>query len=202
MASNIELANILSEYFPSDYKATLLEVGAAHPEMISISLPLRDLNWNIISIEPNPEFCEEFRKRNLPILEYAACSEDKGLTTFQISPNLVSCSALEVKSLYRSYDKAVGWAETDYQTIEVQAYTLNTILQKHHPDLDKIDAIIIDTEGWEIEVLEGFDLEKFNPKIVCLENYNNLPEYISYMKSKNYILDRKEVQDEFYIKCI
>lgn len=200
MASNIEMAKILSEYFPENYKATLLEVGAAHPEMISISLPLRSLNWNIISIEPNPEFCEEFRKRNLPILEYAACAEDKGSTTFQISPNLVSCSALEVKPLYRDYDKAVGWNESDYKTIEVQAFTLNTILQKHHPEIKHIDAIIIDTEGWELEVLDGFDIEGFNPKIVCLENYNNLPEYISYMNDKGYRLDRKEVQDEFYIK--
>jgi len=117
MASNIEMANILSGYFPPGYQATLLEVGAAHPEMISISLPLRALNWNIISIEPNPEFCEEFRKRNLPILEYAASAEDKGTTSFQISPNLVSCSALEVKALYRDYDKAVGWEEQDYKTI-------------------------------------------------------------------------------------
>lgn len=200
MATNIEMANILSGYFPENYQATLLEVGAAHPEMISISLPLRDLNWNIISIEPNPEFCEEFRKRNLPILEYAACAEDKGPTSFQISPNLVSCSALEVKTLYREYDKAVGWTENDYKTIEVQAFTLNTILQKHHPDLKNIDAIIIDTEGWELEVLNGFNIEKFNPKVICLENYNNLPEYISYMNSKGYRLDRKEVQDEFYIR--
>lgn len=200
MASNIEMASILSGYFPPNYKATLLEVGAAHPEMISISLHLRALDWNIISIEPNPEFCEEFRKRNLPILEYAACAEDKGTTTFQISPNLVSCSALEVKALYRDYDKAVGWKESDYKTIEVQAFTLNTILQRHHPDLQNIDAIIIDTEGWELEVLDGFDLNKFNPKVVCLENYNNLPEYISYMADRKYVLDRKEVQDEFYIR--
>ena len=199
MASNIEIANILAGYFQHNYKATLLEVGAADPEMISISLPLRNLDWNIISIEPNPIFCAEFRKKNLPILEYAACAEDKGLTSFQVSPNGVSCSALEVKTLYREYDKAVGWKESDYKTIEVQAFTLNTILQKHYPELKNIDAIIIDTEGWELEVLEGFDLKKFNPKIVCLENYNNLPEYISYMSSKGYRLDRKELQDEFYI---
>lgn len=194
------MANILQGYFPPNYKATLLEVGAAHPVMISISLPLRDLNWNIISVEPNPEFCAEFRKMNLPILEYAACAEDRGTTSFQISPNLVSCSALEVKPLYRDYDKAVGWSENDYKTIEVQALTLNTILHKHHPELQNIDALLIDTEGWELEVLDGFDFNRFDPKVVCLENYNNLPSYISYMAERGYKLDRKEVQDEFYIR--
>lgn len=200
MASNIKIAQILSEYFNPTYKATLLEVGAAHPEMISISLPLRKLCWDIISIEPNPEFCAEFRKRNLPILEYAACAEDKGIVSFKVSPNLVSCSALEVKPLYKNYDKAVGWTDNDYKTIEVQAFTLNTILKKHHPNLQNIDAVIIDTEGWELEALDGFDLRRFNPKIVCLENYNDLPEYLSYMKDRGYTLHRKEDQDEFYIK--
>lgn len=200
MVTHLDIADILRGYFPPDCKATLLEVGAAHPEMISISLPLRELGWNIISVEPNPEFCAEFRKRNLPILEYAASAKDIGQASFKISPNLVSCSALEIKPPYRDYDKAVGWTENDYKTIEVQAFTLNTILQKHHPNLQVIDAMIVDTEGWELEVLDGFDLERFSPKVVCLENLDNSQTYISYMKERGYILNRKEVQDEFYIR--
>jgi hypothetical protein len=45
---------------------------------------------------------------NLPVLEYAACAEDKGATTFKISPNSVSCSALEIKDNYKGF---MGWTD-------------------------------------------------------------------------------------------
>jgi FkbM family methyltransferase len=191
------IANIIRGYFSPNYGGTLLEVGAAHPVDISISYPLRGFGWNIISVEPNPKFVEAFKAMNLPILPYAACAEDIGKTTFEVSPNLVSCSAIKVKDAYRGYD---GWTNSSYKVIEVEALTLDTILQKHHPELKSIDALLVDTEGWELEVLAGFNLEKFNPKIVCLENVQSLPAYVEYMTSKNYKLDRKEEQDEFYIK--
>ena len=192
-----DITNILLAYFSSDYKGILLEVGAAHPTMASISFPFRGLGWNVISVEPNPEFINNFNELKFPILGYAACAEDKGTTTFKISPNSFSCSALEVKSNYSGY---MNWTDANYRTIEVQALKLNTILQKHHPDLQKIDILIVDTEGWELEVLDGFDLEKFNPKVVCLENFSQQEKYVTYMQNRGYKLDRKETPDEFYVK--
>lgn len=197
MVTYLDIAEILKGYFPADYKGTLLEVGAAHPTMSSISFPLRNLGWDIISVEPNPEFINNFNELNFPILGYAACAEDKGNTTFKISPNSFSCSALEIKDNYAGF---MGWTDSNYRTIEVQALKLNTILQKHHPDLQSIDILLIDTEGWELEVLNGFDLEKFNPKVVCLENYSDSEEYVLYMQNRGYKFNRKEVQDEFYIR--
>lgn len=191
------LQRYVREFYPPNHKATMLEVGAAHPTMISISYPLRALGWNIISVEPNPEFIANFKEMNLPILEYAACAEDKGTTTFKISPNSVSCSGLEVKPNYAGFE---GWTDKDYRTIEVQAFTLNTILKKHHPEVQNIDILIIDTEGWELEVLEGIDLAKYRTSIVCLENFSSSLSYIQYMYSKGYRLDKKDAPDEFYVK--
>ncbi len=197
MVTHLDIADILQGYFTPDFRGTLLEVGAFHPTLISISYPLRTVGWNIISVEPNPEFVQAFKEMNLPLLPYAACAEDKGKTTFKVSPNSASCSALEVKEGYKGY---MGWTDNDYRTIEVEALKLNTILQRHHPDLQNVDVLTIDVEGWELEVLDGFDLAKYNPKVVCLENFTTSPTYVSYMQQRGYRLDRKEVQDEFYVK--
>lgn len=196
MVTYTDITNRLIEYFPADYKGVLLEVGAAHPTMASISFPFRSLGWDVISVEPNPEFMNNFNELNLPLLGYAACAEDKGKTTFKISPNSFSCSALEIKENYVGF---MDWTDSHYRTIEVEALKLNTILQRHHPDLKNIDILLVDVEGWELEVLDGFDLEKFNPKIVCLENFSSFATYREYMKKRGYKLDRKEEQDEFYI---
>lgn len=197
MVTYLDIAEMLRGFFPEGYKGIFLEVGAAHPTMASISYPLRELGWNVISVEPNPEFLNNFNELGFPLLAYAACAEDKGTTTFKISPNSFSCSALEVKEGYKGY---MDWTDDNFRTIEVQALKLDTILERHHPELAEIDILVIDTEGWELEVLAGFNMEKYNPKVVCLENYTSSPAYILYMENKGYKLVRKEVQDEFYVR--
>lgn len=216
MASNVELANILSGYFDENHQGTFLEVGAGDPIDISVSFVLRPLQeqkrlwryrqlhewngkeprgkWNVISIEPNPDFCQEFRKCGLPILEYAACASDTGEASFKVSPCPLSCSALDVR--------ADGWwPDEKFKTIKVQALTLNTILERHHPEVRHIDILAVDTEGWELDVLQGFNFDKYSPDVIMLEilggKFFNVRDFI---QSKGYRLDRKELQDEFYLK--
>jgi FkbM family methyltransferase len=234
MASHIELANLIFKYFENDYNGVFVEIGAADPIDISVSFLFRPLDeqkrlqkvrniindlikepvgyWKIISIEPNPDFCNEFVKHNLPILEYAACAEDVGETTFKISPCPMSASALEVRydGPHPIENGAGGWWPADtFKVINVKALKLNTILEKHHPEINHIDILLIDTEGWELEVLKGFDLEKFNPKLVLLEdacphmiteNGETISTYASYMRTHGYDLIHEELQDKFFLK--
>lgn len=192
-------ANTLLSYFPKGYVGTMVEVGAAHPESISTSWPLRQLGWTIISIEPLPIFCDEFRRRGLPILQYACYSSDKGRMEFKISPNLVSSSSLGVR--HHDIIKAFNWTDASFQTIEVEALTLNTILRRHHPDLKSFDVLSIDAEGWEFEVLEGFDIRPFGPKIACVEqiatpeNPGSLERIKEYMSSNGYELSGQDGVD-------
>src|ERR1035437_10963180 len=102
---NTKIAETILSYFPDNYNGIFVEVGAAHPVNISVSFCFRPLaeqkrmwhfdqaheldskepsgKWKIISVEPNPEFCDEFKKMDIPVLQYAACGEDKGKTTFK-----------------------------------------------------------------------------------------------------------------------
>ena len=192
MAPNIKLAEALRGYFPPEYRGVLLEVGAAHPIDSSLSYSFRSSGWKIISIEPNPEFIQEFNKLSLECLPYACCAEDKGQSDFHISSQPMQCSALEVR--YTGI-----FPVSEFKTIKVEALTLNTIMKRHHPSINSIDILIVDTEGWELEVLMGFDLSKFSPRIVVIEELGVTP-ISSYMKDKNYFKDRGEVQDMFYIR--
>lgn len=51
-------------------------------------------------------------------------------------------------------------------TIEVPATTLNELLKDH---TGPIDAAVIDVEGAELHVLDGFDLHRFKPRVLLLE---------------------------------
>jgi len=182
----------------------MVEVGAAHPESISTSFPLRGLGWQIISIEPIPEFCDEFRKRGLTVLQYACYSRDEGHMSFKISPGRVNSSSLGVRH-HDIIKASFNWTDADFKTIEVEALTLNTILSRHHPDLKSFDVLSVDTEGWEFEVMQGFDLKRFSPNVVCLEsiptpeNQGSWERLKGHMESNGYVLDQNYGVDNFFI---
>jgi FkbM family methyltransferase len=225
MVSNRNIPNILFNYFNRKTNGVLVEVGAADPIYISVSFNFRPVsvrkkiwhikhdptmeyhgkepigNWKIISIEPNPDFCKEFRRCGLEVLEYAACAKDIEYASFKVSPEPMLSSALEVRhpGPHPIINDAGGWWPAEqFKTIGVKALTLNTILARHHPEVNHIDILLIDVEGWELEVLQGLDLDKFKPNVVVLENYN--AAYQPYMESNGYKLDRKEEQDWFYVR--
>jgi hypothetical protein len=61
------------------------------------------------------------------------------------------------------------------------------------------DILIIDTEGWELEVMKGFNHNKYKPKIIILENYLHLDSYTEYMNSIGYRLNDKSSYDYIYL---
>lgn len=208
-------------YFPQNYTGIIIEIGAGFPEMGNPIFGLRKKGWCIVSIEPNPVLCDEFRQLGYPVLEYAAYSEDLGETDFFISPNGLSYSSLNIphehsigfgnleggydekSSINNNLSENFDWKffpkEGEKKKIKVNALTLNTILQKHYPLMNKIDAIIVDVEGFEIEVMQGMNLKRYNPNIVILENIRSYHKYRTYMKSKGYTLHQRTNIDDIYV---
>jgi hypothetical protein len=51
-----------SKYFPDySYKGTLVEVGGATPEFISVSRHFTLNKWRTVIVEPNPTFAKQHR---------------------------------------------------------------------------------------------------------------------------------------------
>ena len=91
--------------------------------------------------------------------------------------------------------------DDDFPTVKkIKTDTLNNVLEKKNITL--IDYLNIDVEGYELEVLKGFDIEKYKPKVVTIEyldlslkkiefknnNINNVlnSEIYKFFISKNY----------------
>jgi len=69
--------------------------------------------------------------------------------------------------------RAAGW-----QRVKVR--TLDTILATHRPDLDAVDLLVVDVEGWELNVMRWLSSERYRPKVVVLENLFDEQAYIQY----------------------
>lgn len=168
-------------YFPDNMKGIVVEVGAAGPEVLSFTKMFRDLGWRCISIEPNPYFVKMHEDLGNEIYPYACSDYNEDDAEFHVlgedANSMVSYSAIKVR--YEGTPK-------NSQVIKTKIRTLTYILEKEARLSQEIDILIVDVEGWELDVMRGFDHIKYNPKIVVLENYLNDPEYSNYMESIGY----------------
>ena len=71
--------------------------------------------------------------------------------------------------------------------VKVKAITLEKILDEHcHTN---IDFLSLDTEGYELEILKGLNLDKYRPKFILIEIYKkDYNDIVNFLILKNYKL--------------
>jgi FkbM family methyltransferase len=185
---------VLENLFPKDFKGTMIEAGAGLPEYISMSKAFREKGWRTICVEPNPRYVQMHKDVGNEIYQYALSTTNQENADFIICEDNpkgngafdgLSTSAISLKQGFHKFKKQT--------TIKVDIVTLDWLLKKLN--VDKLDFAAIDVEGWELEVMKGFDPKLFNTKIIVLECYdhykkNIIKDYNEYMSSIGYILDK------------
>jgi FkbM family methyltransferase len=191
---------IREKYFSDfSYKGVMVEVGAGPPEFISNSKHFRDSGWRTICVEANPKFVEQHKNAGSEVYHYA-CSDKEEDTEFIINYNNdnwysqendgVSFSSLDIR--YKNVPN-----HNTQEKIKVSTIRLNTLLEK--VNADKVDVLSIDTEGWELDVMNGFDHIKYSPKVIVLENFESNPEYEKFMNQRGYKKDISLGYNEIYL---
>ncbi len=146
------------------------------------------------------------KKLNNEIYQYACSNENSDDSTFEIIDNGawdenkmgISYSSLKVKDEYLKHDNVSMNTFKNVEVINVKTRKLNSILEE--AEVESVDFLSVDTEGWELEVVQGFNIEKYNPKVVLLENYIYTPTYEQYMDSIGYKLDTRLNYNYIFVK--
>lgn len=147
-------------------RGTFIEVGACDGIATSNTLLLeRKYSWKGLLVEPasiwHPDL---YKNRKVKIDTRCAWKTDGDLIEF-----------VEKKSPGRS-----GILETSDDATEsndiylVESVTLESLIAENFQS-DSVDFLSVDTEGSELEVLQGFPFEKIQPSFICVEhNYNEI----------------------------
>lgn len=195
---------VRKRFFPEAWPGVLVDVGAARPDYLSMSALYRDLGWRVIAIEPNPVFCEEQRAAGNEVLQYACSDHDEDEVDFEVVDShgrpceggfvsFESFSALAERPYRRLRD------DLDVQRIKVNVRRLDTILAEHAPDIERLDIVSVDVEGWELEVLDGLTFERYRPQVLIVENLFNEAAYRRVMRRRGYVLWRRRAPNDVYV---
>jgi len=83
--------------------------------------------------------------------------------------------------------------------IKVRVRRLDQIIENHCEGISKIDLLVIDVEGYEIEVMKGFSPERYKTKVIVMENLFHNNSYTEYMQSIGYKLHSKVKYNYIYV---
>ena len=196
---------VVSRFFRDSSGGVLVEVGAARPDFLSVGASFRQRGWTVISVEPNPEFCELHRAAGNHVLQYACGDHDEDGVEFSVvdsggvsyrgdAVSYESFSSLAIKDRYAELVDS----RLDVRKITVDLRRLDTLLAEHAPEVRRIDLVAVDVEGWELEVLDGLDFERYAPRALIVENLFGDRRYRRYMRDRGYRLWRYVEPNDVY----
>lgn len=191
------VARWILEQFPEGYRGHAIDVGASDGMSVNTTFPLEKAHfWTVVSVEANPDWYPYLVPQRA-MVEKCACGSESGEADFHLYlPHVEAYS-----SLRPNRKKAEGpgpWQSVPWKTIRVPVKTVDEILDRW--EFPKLDALCIDVEGTELDVLRGFDIAEWLPKVVIAESWEEPVEIDAYLKPHGYKRSHKSVDNHLWTR--
>ena len=185
---------VVERMFPADMRGFYVDVGAHHPTRFSNTYRFYRRGWRGINIDPRPgimELFDQIRPKDINH-EAAVGFQEPGLT----HAKYISFKEPAYNSIY--IDDIEEVKNTIYSEIvsisDVEIQTLDNILDLYAGEFSRINLLSIDVEGFEMQVLNGFSIDKHKPDVIVIEvrgfdlNHPEKSEEYSLLSSNGYKL--------------
>lgn len=153
-----------------------IEAGAFDGYRHSVTWALEQMGWTGLLVEPLPTHALLCRRRRPKshVVETMLGAEAEGTGVLHIS---------DVDLMVSSEDRLAAIKTT--KQVTCSKTNLNTLLANH---TGPIDLVVLDVEGGEIQALKGFDLFRYRPRIMLIEDnsYGSNPALRQYMEPTEY----------------
>jgi FkbM family methyltransferase len=181
---------LVQKFFGGVRSGFFVEVGANRPQQESQTWHLERLGWKGVLIEPQPNLAEELSRVRLAKVFAVACSSRQ---------NAGKRMRLHVAGALSALDRErMAPGAQPEQVIEVPVRALDDVLVEARAPA-QFDFLSIDVEGHELEVLSGFDLARWRPRLILIEDHvGNLKRH-KFLKRSGYRLIRRVENNGWYV---
>ena len=176
---------MLRDFFNDARNGTFVDVGANHYQKDSNTYYLEtQLGWSGLAIEPQTKFAADYKSHRpkTRFLAYLVSDvSDRNATLYVPHDDLLASADKKVA------EEEGGAADT---TVASTTATLDDILNRS--GVEKIDFLSIDVERHEPQVLRGFAIDRFKPRLVCIEAHPQVrQEILDYFTRHGYVIVAK-----------
>ena len=181
---------LVRAFFGGDNAGYFVEVGANHPTEGSQTWHLEQAGWSGVLVEPQPDLAAFLVTSRKARVFAVACSSPENAG--QSLPLHVDGprSALD-------RDRMSPGAQAAY-VIVVPSRTLDSVLEEAGAPAP-IDLLSIDVEGHEVEVLSGFDFDRWQPLLIMVEDHVGSLRTHRFLKTSGYRLIRRIGNNGWYV---
>lgn len=174
------LVDIYLDTFGFISNGRLVEVGAFNCYNWSNSYCLIEAGWSGLLVEPQPDRfgeCEALYRDNPRVaLERCCVGKENGTTRLYLGGSNSTIKP-EMVDIYNNTDWARFSGLQADKFIECNLFTLDALLEKHNWQ-PGFELLIIDVEGAELDVLAGFSVNRYRPKLVIIEAHERLRDKV------------------------
>lgn len=159
---------LLSEIFKDKKNGFFVEVGCIDGRRFSNSLTFEKRGWRGLCVEAHADYIKLLKKNraNSIICHCAAGEKDEDQVTFFANAR-GSLSTLD-KSKESNFRKNYGKYFSGFEEQKVKKRRLDTLFREHN--INEIDFISLDIEGYEVEALMGIDFQQYKPLVFVIES--------------------------------
>jgi len=172
-------------YFKDKKNGFYVDVGCYHPIHRNNTYLLHKQGWKGINIDTSEFSIDLFNHLRPNDLNYnCAISNKNEMIKLFYQKEFSQLSTIE-------RDQAENVFQGNIKEKEIQAFTLDEILNRDKYKNIKIDFLDIDVEGADLKVLEGLSFDKFKPELVCVEIHAKeikQSDIYKFLADKNYEL--------------
>lgn len=173
------LNDLYVKYIGEKKDGVFVEVGANDGIEGGVVLPLADLGWRGLFVEANKnmaQICRNnyFDHKNILVANIAV-SNETGKTVTLYGDD----AGASIDEKYVEATKNVPGLGDKNSKQQVKTMTLDDLLKKSN--IDEIDVLSVDVEGHELEVFEGFSLDKHRPTLICVEMTDKHPLFTKFV---------------------
>jgi FkbM family methyltransferase len=191
--------------FPQDYQGWAVDVGASDGVSVNSTYHLEvSHRWNVLCVEPNPMFHASL-KRYRAFVERCACSDHSGPGVLYVNnDNPEAFSSLKLASMKREYPSPDPGRVTApkpgkiWSKVEVPVKTVNDLLERWQ--FPQLDALLVDTEDTELDVLKGCDFDRWNPRVVVVESWETPGPCDVFLSEKGFIKATRNASNDVWVK--